>query len=145
MPKEIKVTCWGSIALSDKYKSYWEDVWLTWKGKPGRKKYYLGPCLCSKTEAESELSVSIECQKKHPNIDWSKDIKISKKSLESINNGEIYIDDVNSKIPNVYSPKELIDRKEAEKMISKLLKIYNIKNVKYDWIKPKVLVTSISV
>jgi len=63
MPKEIKVTCWGSIALSDKYKSYWEDVWLTWKGKPGRKKYYSILRLSSKTECESKLKIKLEYQK----------------------------------------------------------------------------------
>ena len=141
MPKEIKVTCWGSIALSDKYKSYWEDVWLTWKGKPGRKKYYSILRLSSKTECESKLKIKLEYQKKYHYLDYINEIDVCEKILTSINNGQIYIDYMYSNIPNVHSPKEFIDRKEAEVMIGVVLKeIYDIKNIKCNWLKPSIII-----
>ena len=145
MPKEIKVKCYGPITLSSNYESPWEDVWLSWKGKPGRKKYYLGPCLSSKTDAESEHEINLECQEKHPDIEWDEEIEKSRETLEVINNGEIYIDDNHSTIPNVYSPKEFINRKEAERMIVKLLETRGVKNIKCNWLKPKMIIVPISV
>ena len=63
MSKEIKVNCRGQISISSKYESPWEDVWLSWKGKPGRKKYYSILRLSSKTECESKLKIKLEYQK----------------------------------------------------------------------------------
>ena len=141
MPKEIKVTCWGSIALSDKYKSYWEDVWLTWKGKPGRKKYYSILRLSSKTECESKLKIKLEYQKKYHYLDYINEIDVCEKILTSINDGQIYIDCIHSNIPKVHSPKEFIDRKEAEVMIGVVLKeMYDIKNIKCNWLKSNIVI-----
>ena len=141
MSKEIKVRCYGPIAVSKQYESPWEDVWLSWKGKPGRKKYYLGPCLKSRTECKSDLEINLDCQKDYPEHDWSDDIKRNKLALAAIKSGKIFIDDNYPTIPDICSPKEFINRKEAEVMIGVVLKeMYDIKNIKCNWLKPNIII-----
>jgi len=140
MSKKITVKCHGPIAANRKYKSLWEDVWLSWTGKPGRTKYYSAPCLIGKLNAEDDHELNLDCVKKYPETDWDDEIAQSKSAIEAISRGEIYIDDPKSDIPNVYTSKDLIDRKEAELMIAEVMKLHGFKEIRYKWIRPKIVV-----
>jgi len=138
--KKINVNCFGPIAVSKKYSSPWEDVWLSWTGKPGRKKYRLAPCLCGKLEAEQELELTLECKEKYPEIDWDEDIQKSELALMEISNGNIYVEDPKDKITNIYTPKDCIDREEAEKMIRILMESHGFDLIRLKWNRPKLIV-----
>lgn len=140
MPKKITVDCYGPIAVGRKYQSPWEDVWLSWKAKPGRKKYYLAPCLIGKIDAEQSHELNLECVKIHPDTNWTEEIEQSKAAVEATSLGKIFIADPESAIPNVYTPKDFIDRAEAEKMIACLMKLHGVKNIKCVWRKPRFIV-----
>ena len=43
--KRIVAICYGPIAFGPQYRSPWEDVWIRWKAKPGRRLYYAAPTL----------------------------------------------------------------------------------------------------
>ena len=92
MPKKITVDCYGPIAHNKKYKSPWEDVWLSWTGKPGRTKYYLAPCLCSKTNVETDYQDTLMCKEKYPEDDWSEEIQESLLILKMLKQEEMFID-----------------------------------------------------
>lgn len=140
MPKKITVRCHGPIALNKKYHSPWEDVWLSWTDKPGRKKYYLAPTLCSKPTVVQDQEINFECQKEHPDLDYKDDIIETAKALDSINQGEIYIDNTNSKIPNVSTPKDYINREEAERMIAEVMKLHGYESIICKWRRPKFII-----
>ena len=138
--KKITIKCSGPIAASKKYQSPWEDVWLSWTGKPGRTRYYCAPCLASKTEALSEHEINLECKKKYPENHWDEEIKESQNTLEEIASGKIYIADA-SDIPNIYSPKDYIDRAEAEKMIALVMyEVYGFDKIRCKWDRLKFMV-----
>lgn len=143
MPKKITVKCYGPIGHNKTYQSPWEDVWLSWTGKPGRKKYYLAPTLCSKTSTIYDQEINIECKKRNPNIDFDDDIKETQKAIDSINNGIIYIDNPKSKLPNISSPKDYIDRAEAERMIAEVMKLHGYDSIICKWRRPKFVIIPI--
>lgn len=140
MPKKITVASYGPIAVSSKYESPWEDVYLSWTAKPGRKKYRIAPCLCSKSEAEREHRINLKCRAENPEMDWSDDINHSTLALEAIALKGIYIDGPDSDIPNVYSPAEFIDRIEAERMIAEVMKLHGFNSIRCKWKRPKIVV-----
>ena len=38
MPKKIEIKCYGPIAVDKEAECLWEDVYMYWTQKPGRKK-----------------------------------------------------------------------------------------------------------
>lgn len=143
MKKKITIRCYGPVAVGKQYESPWEDVWIYWKGKPGKKKYCIALCLHSKTSLEKDHEINLELEKDHPG-EWKDEIQQTEKALETINKGEYYIDDLKDdlggEIPNIYSPKEWLNREEAERMLSFILKLKGINNPKFIWRKPKIIV-----
>jgi hypothetical protein len=140
MPKKITVSCSGPIALSPKNQSPWEDVWLYWTGKPGRKRYCLGPWLCSKSHTEREYKSCLAFQADNHDLDYSEEIKQYGTALEAIRLGNIHIEDPNGKMPNIYTPAEFIDRVEAERLIAFLMKLHGFENIHCKWLKPKMVI-----
>lgn len=138
--KLITIRCYGPIAVNKQYKSLWEDIWLSWTGKPGRTKYYLGPTLLSKTEAYNEYELNLDCKKHHPEIDWEDEIRKSQIAINSIEGDAIYIEDPADEIPNIYSPREYIDRVEAESMIAAIMKSKGFDKIRCKWVRPKLII-----
>jgi len=135
--KKITVDCHGPIAVSKKYQSPWEDVWLSWTGKPGRKKYYLAPCLISKPYAESEHEWNLKYSKEHPDPFWEEELKQYVIILKTLESNEIYIEDINDDISSIYTQKDFIDRNEAEKMIAFFMKLHGFNAIRCKWNRPK--------
>lgn len=131
--KHIQAICHGPIAFGVQYKSPWEDVWLRWHGKPGRTRYYLGPTLCCEAELIADLEMNIECQRKHPEYDYSEDIDGSRRMLQDLR-GSRFASELVGGTPGIYTKANGIDRKEAEAMLAFMLeKRFDIKNPKFDW------------
>lgn len=54
MKKNIRIHCYGPVALGNKYKSSWEDVWISYfSGK--RRIVEEGPCIVGMSYLQSEL------------------------------------------------------------------------------------------
>lgn len=143
MPKVV-VDCFGPINQSRKAKSLWEDVWLTWRVKPKRKnKKHVEPTLISKKDLERDIRLHKEeledCKKENETntiIDFiKKDLSRNLKILDELEKGNIYIEyNPNDNIPNIYTPKDYIDKNEAERMCKKLLEeYYDLQNIIFKW------------
>jgi len=140
MPKKITIRCYGPIALNRKYKSPWEDFYLSWTGKPGRKKYRLAPYLCSRPDIEWHHRRDLETQEKNEDADLGQRILQDTLILEALGKGRIYIEDGDTYLPNVYTPAEFIDRAEAERLIAELMKLRGFDKIRCKWKRPKVIV-----
>jgi len=73
-------------------------------------------------------------------MDLNEDIKRLKFALAAIETGKIYADDLETKMPNVYSPKPLIDRAEAELMIAEVMRYHGFDNIRCKWKRPKSII-----
>ena len=141
MPKQIKVRCYGPITVDPDYPSLWEDVYLSWTQKPGRKRMEIAPCLVSKTDLISDLLTHKNMQEDGA-ADFSEDIERLEKALSTIENGHYYIYDKDNPLTDMCTPKEYIDKKEAEKMIRLIMIEYGYDNVKLKWERPKMVIIS---
>lgn len=133
MPKKITVKCYGPIAVGREHRSSWEDVWLSWTGKPGRKKYYLGPTLVSRTALEQDHQINIKCR-------FNDEIVRTSEVLKQVLAGNSWVDWSNPNIPTIYSPKEWIDRDEAERMIGELMLHHGFTSIRCKWKRPKMII-----
>lgn len=146
MPK-VNVTCTGPIAVSRKYSCIWEDVYINWNVKPGRKnKKYLAPTLMSRTDVERDLEIETKELKEAKDEDIvfiETEIEYNKEILQELDKGNIFIQkDMDDTVPDVVTPKEYIDRDEAERMLTKLLEEwFDLKNIKFKWKRPNFVVT----
>lgn len=145
MPKQKRVICrsHGAIAAGPQYHTHWEDVWLTWKGKPGRRIYRAAPMIATRADLEAELWIDRDVQKKHPEHDYSDDIRLAEELLSKLDAAPFARD--NWDCPNVYTNAEAIDRAEAERMLAWFLEdAHGVRNPKFAWKKPEVIVQGIS-
>lgn len=151
---KVTMYCHGIISESYKNKSLWEDIWLTWNIKPGRKnKKCIGPTLISKKDLEYDIE---DCK-----IQIPKYIKMNENSslinfvknelnknlyiLNELEKNNIYIEETNEKdLHNLYTAKEYIDKKEAERLCKKLLEDhYGLKNIIFKWKRPKITIQTV--
>lgn len=143
MPKKITINCSGPLAVRSDARAFWEDVYLSWMGKPWHKKYRVAPCLCSKTEVDSHYQSVLECQNDIPKLDWSSERKKSELIISKLAEQDIYIDDPWSDMPDIYTSEESIDYLEAERMIAKLMKFYGFENIECKWKRPRLIVAPV--
>ena len=144
MAKKLLIVCFGTLALNKKLQTSWEDLFVLWTGKPGRKKYEVSMCLQSKPATEDEHKSNLELSAEHPEQDWTKDINQSTLALEAVTSGRIYVDlDRTDNYAYAYSPKDRIDRAEAERMIAETMKLYGFESIRCKWKKPKFVIQSV--
>ena len=130
----------------------WADVWITLKDR--RETKYFAPCLCTSGSIEMELDIDrslIKERKESPNnnphrmrlddaIKLMDEIRQYEDTMERLSGGAIVIGQSSGEhMENVYSPKDGIDREEAERMLLVYLSSYgyNSDNIKFKWVKPK--------
>jgi hypothetical protein len=131
--KRILTICHGPIALGLQYKSPWEDVWLRWKGKPGRRRYSSAPTLVCRAELIADLE-SDRCLQNKRSAASAGDIEHDKAMLDELECAPYAVDDWDP--PNVYTRANGINRAEAERMLAFLLeRRYKVLNPKFEWKK----------
>lgn len=131
--KHVIAICYGPIAFGPRYKSPWEDVWLRWKGKPGRRCYYSAPTLVCRAELVADLARHRERRKKRPKSNPT-DIAYDEAILQALEDSPYAVDDWDP--PNVYTCAIGLDRAEAERMLAFLLEHrYGVMNPKFKWKK----------
>lgn len=128
--KRVIAICYGPIAFGPHYKSPWEDVWLRWKGKPGRRCYHSAPTLIWRAELLADVKRHRERQKKRPKW-YADDIAHDEAMLYVLEDSPYAVDDWNP--PNVYTRAIGMDRAEAERMLAFLLERgYAVLNPKFE-------------
>jgi len=141
MPKQITVACHGPIAVSRKYRSPWEDVRLSWTGKPGRKKYHLVVSLFSKPSA---VRYHRELTAHDGDGESDEQMHQSGLAIEAMDHGKRHLIMTGcDNLPDVYSPEEFIDRAEAERMIADVMRANGYENIRCKWKRPKFIITPI--
>lgn len=169
--KRVLCSCHGPIAFGPHYKSPWEDVWLRWKGKPGRKVYRAAPTLVCHRELYVELEMHAEIRKGplHPlsigdiilpgtpevpmeeRESWYlRDDEVMRSMLAALERAPYACDwqsypERDKGLSTVYTKAAGIDRKEAERMLAYFLEVaYGVKNVKFDWKKADFCIEPVS-
>jgi hypothetical protein len=126
----------GPLQAGPHYEVGWEDVWLSWRGKPGRRWYYAAPMIASRSDLEGELYITRKCALENPGLDFSDEIGYSERMLGQLDNAPYAADDTDC--PNVYTNADVINRAEAERMLAWFLRErHGIKNPKFAWRKSK--------
>jgi len=133
MPKKITIRCHEPIGVSKKYGQPWSDVYISWIDKPGRKKYYLAPCLVSKVALEYDLKSNLEIQKKYNDDLFKEEIEEYRNALSWLEDFDVYIHNPSNSLTNIYTSKDYIDRAEAEKMIAEFMKFYGYSDIICKW------------
>ena len=64
--KRVRLFCHDPLVVDPEALVYWSDVWVKFKGKPGRKLYEYGPTLISGADMENTLESNREFLAKHP-------------------------------------------------------------------------------
>ena len=135
--KRIVAVCYGPIAFGPQYRSPWEDVWIRWKAKPGRRLYYAAPTLICRAELLADLKWTRERQRKRPQL---ADITHDEAMLAALEVSPYAADDCDP--PNVYTRANGISRAEAERMLAFLLeRRHGIRNPKFHWRKTGFCIT----
>jgi hypothetical protein len=136
--KHICAICHGLIAVGREYKSPWEDVWLRWKGRPGRV-FKAAPCLVCRAELLADLEMARQGHAEHPEFNYDVDIQNYEALLATLEHAPYARDDY--EYPNIYTHAFGIDRAEAERMLAWFLEDkYGVKNPKFIWKRPKTVV-----
>lgn len=133
-----RVRCMTSVPLRmSGVEVIWADVWLRYKGKPGRKVYWLSPCLEAAADIDRELEIYAECAREYPDSDYSEEIRHIEEIREKLKQADFVISGEGACL-SVYTSKDMIDRAEAERMLRWLLAENGIRRTKLQWNKPKI-------
>lgn len=162
--KRIRCICHGPIAAGPQYQSPWEDVWLRWKGKPGRKKYYAAPTLVCSAEIPVELESHEQIRNredvppiaglefspttKEERASWYReDDERLRAAQEALKTQPYHIDPTwiqGRHLETIYTNAKGIDRAEAERMLTFYLReVFGVKNPKFQWDRPRIIVQPI--
>lgn len=127
----------GPLNAGPHYRTVWDDVWLSWKGKPGRRTYRAAPCLMTEVDLDQEIVSTQELILKYPDIDWADELHrlLTIKSALAVSP---YVTDMHGRFPDTWTRAEYIDRAEAERMLRHMLACrYHVTGpVKFIWRKP---------
>lgn len=137
--KRIYCYCHGLLPLYPDVLSPWEDVWLRWKGKPGRTVYHAAPCL----ECHREVVFDLELHKKIREADpqragWYREDDAEYHAvLKALETNEFACSGEGAGL-SIYTKEKGINRKLAERMMAWWLeKEHGIKNPKFVWDRPE--------
>lgn len=138
----------------------WDDVYLTWKGKPGRKTYRASPCLECDAEVKMDLKMHEEIRNregewnaldslrtapratKEERQSWYReDDAVYMQVLKDLETSEFAESGKGAGLC-IYTKSVGINKREAERMMAWWLeKHYGIRNPKFVWNKPKTIIT----
>lgn len=151
--KRIRLACHGVLSAGPQYKTPWEDIWMQWKGKPGRRTYYAAPMLGCAAELRGDIEISMEAAIRHPDLkaNFEQDIAVDMALLKDLETQE-FTDDSRfypghdrPALANVYVEADGIDRALATRMLEfYLAKYYQVRNPKLKWPKKDFVVLPFS-
>lgn len=143
MPKKIEIKCYGPIAVSKTAKCPWEDVYMYWTQKPGRKKKRMWVVLDTKVNMEKDLE-SYKKLQEEGDADFSEEISEFEKELKILETTDIMVGTVEDDYAELFTNNDFIDRNEAEKMMFKFLRYLGINNeLKFKWRRQNFIITPV--
>ena len=132
--KIIRCRCYGLISAHASAKAPWEDVWLRWKSKPGRRTYTKGTTLKTRAELLVDLRHGRELQTEDPDAESG---LVYVAGLEKILTGldeNQYMIGPEADPTYIYTRSPGIDRAEAERMLLFFLRNrYEIRFPQFKW------------
>lgn len=145
MRKRIMVMCHGPLGVKsgsrDSYHVTWDDVWLRWTGKPGRRVYRAAPCLMTVREVEADMYLNEEVRRTSNEPTWYRDQDADYTTALKMVQGEGYGCVRFGAAPSIVTPALVIDRAEAERMLTWWLDhAHGIRNPKFSWVKTKYVI-----
>ena len=132
MPKLITVRSSDPIAADKNYRQPFFDVWISFTGKPGRKKYKFGPTLVALPALKQDLEMARDAND-------ADEIADCEKILKFLNDEDFYVAPRSdeAEFPSIYTAREYIDRAEAERMIASFMRTLGFAVCRFKWRRPK--------
>ena len=138
--KKVQVNCYGPIAFGKQYESYWEDVWIRYKIRPG-KSFHIWFTFISYPDLLSNLELDLELEKDNPDLSWAEGIDKYKSIIKILETNEFYYDE---KLTDFYIKYKCVNRQVVEKILNWFIESKGYRNIKHCWKIPKILVTPVS-
>lgn len=133
MPKKIELNCYGPIAVDKTAECLWEDVYMYWTQKPGRKKKRVWAVLDAKVNIKKDID-GYKRMNEDGVVDVSEEIDEMEEILKEVEKGEIFVRIEDDDYVDIYTPKDFINREEAEKMMTEYLRKIGMNNeLRFKW------------
>jgi len=130
--KLITVRSYDPIATDREYRQPWSDVWISFTGKPGRKRCKFGPTLV----ALPALIQDVELARSSGDVAETRDCE---RILRVLSRSNYYVEARSSEagFPSIYTSRKYIDRAEAERMIAHFMSTLGVAACRCKWLRPK--------
>ncbi len=115
----------------------WDDVQLYWTAKPHRRKEARMICLLGRTAIESDLRLSLQCQKDHPEMDWADDIAHEQELLAEMEAKGIVIRLHTDQFDKVYLNKAWLTKNDADLMLREYAQVIGFPKARIKWQRSK--------
>lgn len=141
MRKHVQCYCHGAIAADPSYLSPWEDVWLRWKGKPGRKVYHASPCLLCSAEIVKDLALHEQIRTDRNEPDWYRKEDATDQAMLAALETQEFVANGEGACLHLVTKAKGFDRKHAERMLAWWLEQeHGITNPKFIWDRPEFVI-----
>lgn len=132
MPKLITVRSYDPIAADRNYRQPWSDVWISFTGKPGRKRYQFAPTLV----ALPALIQDVELARYSGRAD---EIADCERILKVLSATDFYVEarSAEAEFPSIYTSRKYLDREEAERMLAYFMGTIGVASCRFKWRRPK--------
>lgn len=138
--KTIRCISHGTIATNTFERSPWEDVWIEWTGKPGRKTYRAAPCLVCAAELLADLALHERVRSEQDEPTWYLDHDADIQQALRTAADEGYACMGTGAGLQIVTLEKGITRKEAERMLGWYLRrTHGIKHTRFSWQRPKLV------
>jgi len=134
--KQVRVRCYGPIAYGKQYSSPWEDLFIMYKTGPG-KSHYFWLTVVGMSDLLKELKTVQELNEEFSGA-YVEEIKEFEDILKILSFQDFHVD---KEFKNIYSNKDLIDKKESNRLISEFMKIKGFSNIHCRWKNPGFCIT----
>jgi hypothetical protein len=153
--KVIRCISYSPFTVYPKAEEPWDDVWVSWKERPGRPRRKYGPTLIARADVRGEVEkyeFLIPLYSKGGSSENAEmeefareELPKAREMLAQLDWSEFIIDrDPKEKIPNLYTRQEWLTRETAEELLAVWLReVHGIRNPKFEWDHPKIFVRSI--
>jgi hypothetical protein len=118
--KTIRCRCFGPMAANPNDQCPWDDVWLRWTSKPGRRKVRVGTTLVSRRELQADYRRA-ECPPDVPPDPEPACVAEWRRVLAALDR-EHRVVGATADPTYIYTNSAGIDRTEAERMLALFLR-----------------------
>ena len=148
--KRVRVTCYGPMSVYPEAESPWEDVWVSWKTRPGRSRERYIVTVAGRQNLESDLNIVSKClddavaEHDEKLIETFKvDLLQLQRILAAVSLCGVLDETDKDGCVDIYVNKEFLNRVDTENaLISWLEREHGVKRPKFAWRRPKAFILS---